>query len=314
MKRDEQGLQNVRVLASGLEFPEGPMVLADGSVAFCEIRGGRVRKVSPDGRVSVVAETGGGPNGMAIGPDGAYYVCNNGGNVYRPDHFVAQGPSPTYQGGSLQRIDPASGRFENLYTHCGEHRLSSPNDIVFDRHGGFYFTDMGKKHGRTRDNGALYYAMPDGSRITELAGGLLAPNGVGLSPEEDELYFSETETGRLIAMRVLAPGQLERLPFPAPSGGRFVCGPADFHRFDSLAVQANGDICVGTLMTGRITVSRPDGTIVREPRMPGDIYPTNICFGGPGMKTAFITLSETGRLIAADWPEPGLVLNFAATS
>ena len=106
-------------------------------------------------------------------------------------------------------------------------------------------------------------------------------------------------------------GPLERLPFPSPNGGRFLFNQAGFHRFDSLAVDAAGNICVATLMSGAITVIAPDGRLVRSVKMP-DIYATNICFGGPGLRTAYITLSGVGQLVAMDWPEPGLALNHGA--
>ena len=69
----------IRELASGLLFPEGPIAMADGSVILVEIGRGTLTRVTPDGRVQVLADLGGGPNGAAIGPDGAVYVCNNGG-------------------------------------------------------------------------------------------------------------------------------------------------------------------------------------------------------------------------------------------
>ena len=81
-------------------------------------------------------------------------------------------------------------------------------------------------------------------------------------------------------------------------------------RFDSIAVLANGNIVVATLNTGKIREFSPAGAIVREVKMP-DVYPTNICFGGPDMKTAYITLSDKGQLATMQWPEPGLKLNFA---
>jgi gluconolactonase len=74
-------------------------------------------------------------------------------------------------------------------------------------------------------------------------------------------------------------------------------------------VMANGNICVATLTTGYITEISPAGDIVRAEKMP-DTYPTNICFGGPDMRTAYITLSDSGRLGVMQWPEPGLKLNF----
>jgi gluconolactonase len=79
--------------------------------------------------------------------------------------------------------------------------------------------------------------------------------------------------------------------------------------FDSLAVDANGDVCVATLIDGGITtLSAADDAPVFLP-MP-DRITTNICFGGAELKTAFITLSSTGQLVSMDWPTGGLPLNF----
>lgn len=304
-------MAEIRILAGGLKFPEGPVAMADGSVILGEIAGGSVTRVAADGTKSLVSAAGGGPNGLARGPDGALYLCNNGGNEYAHGGFLSTGPLSGYETGSVQRIDPESGETKTLYTHCDGEKLSAPNDIVFDREGGFYFTDLGKRYARQRDHGGIYYALPDGSKIVELVHPFLTPNGVGLSPDEKTLYVADTESARLIAYDILAPGKLKVDPFPAPWGGRLVCGLPGFQRFDSLAVEANGNICVATLVTGHITVIAPEGRVVRQTKMP-DVYPTNICFGGPDMKTAYITLSAGGQLAVTQWPEPGLKLNFAA--
>ena len=107
-----------------------------------------------------------------------------------------------------------------LYDHCGPNKLVGPNDIVFDGLGGFYFTDLGKSRARDRDWGGVYYALADGSRITEVVHPILTPNGIGLSPDGKTLYVAETETARLWAFDVLAPGVLAKAPFPSPHGGR----------------------------------------------------------------------------------------------
>ncbi|HSU06509.1 MAG TPA: SMP-30/gluconolactonase/LRE family protein [Acetobacteraceae bacterium] len=302
-------MAEVRILASGFGFAEGPVVTPDGSVVLTDIKEGCVWRVAPDGTKSLLARTGGGPNGLAIGPDGALYCCNNGGGLYRPDHFMAVGPAPDYAGGSIQRIDPRSGQVRTLYTECSGHRLSAPNDLAFDSAGGFWFTDLGKRYARTRDHGGLYYALPDGSRIVEVAYPILSPNGVGLSQDGKIVYVADTEPARLWAFDVEAAGVVRKHPFPSPHGGRLVAGLPGYQRFDSLAVQADGAICVATLVTGCITVIAPDGRVVRQAKMP-DTHPTNICFGGPDLRTAYVSLSETGRLGAVEWPDAGLRLNF----
>lgn len=302
-----------RTLAEGLEFPEGPVALADGSVLLVEIAAGRVTRVAPDGAKSIVARPGGGPNGAAIGPDGKCYVTNNGGFEWLRDsdgHLRPFAVPQDYAGGRIERIDLTTGAVEVLYRACGEVPLKGPNDLVFDAHGGFYFTDPGKSRQRDRDHGAAYYAKADGSHITEVAFPMVTPNGIGLSPDGNTLYTAETEAARLWAFPIEEPGVLRKEPWPSPHGGHIVAGMGGYQRFDSLAVQADGRICVATLVNGGITVISPDGRHV-EHHPTGDPMTTNICFGGPDMRTAFITLSWTHRLVAVDWPTPGLRLNQA---
>jgi gluconolactonase len=304
-------MSELKVIASDLGFPEGPVAMADGSVILGEISASRVTRIAADGSKTEIGRAGGGPNGIAVGPDGALYVCNNGGNAYAGGGFLSTGPAAEYQGGYIQRIDPKTGDTRTLYTHCDGEKLSAPNDIVFDTEGGFYFTDLGKRYRRNRDHGGLYYALPDGSRCVEVSYPIVSPNGVGLSPDGRTVYVADTETSRLLAFDVAGPGKIRHSKFPDPYGGRVLCGLPGFQRFDSLGLEASGNICVATLMTGQITVISPEGKVVRQVAMP-DSYPTNICFGGPDMKTAYITLSGLGQLAAMPWPEPGLKLNFAA--
>src|SRR3974390_3179782 len=201
-------MAEVRMLATDLGFPEGPVAMPDGSVVLTEIRNSRVSRVTASGATSVLAATGGGPNGLAIGPDGALSLCNNGGSRYVAGSSMGQGPAADYVHGSVQRIDPKTGAFSTLYTHCGGNKLSAPNDLVFDTDGGFYFTDLGKRYARQRDHGGLYYAMPDGSSIKEIAFPVLSPNGCGLSPDGKVLYVADTENARLWAFDIASPGVL----------------------------------------------------------------------------------------------------------
>ena len=260
---------------------------------------------------SVVAQVGGGPNGAAIGPDGHCYVCNNGGFKWRTDDGFTRpiGEAADYKGGSIQRVNLATGAVETLYTHCDGIPLHGPNDIVFDAQGGFWFTDFGKKLADRLMHGAVYYARTDGS--------LHSPRGIsGLDAQRHRAYrptvarcmSAETETSRLWSYPVVAPGELELQPFPSPNGGRLVHGLPGYQRFDSLAVEEGGNICVATLVRGGISVFSPNGDLLEFHEAP-EGYCTNICFGGPDMRTAYITLSGYGQLFAAHWPRPGLRLD-----
>ncbi|MCY4060003.1 MAG: SMP-30/gluconolactonase/LRE family protein, partial [Gammaproteobacteria bacterium] len=214
-----------------------------------------------------------------------------------------------YQTGRIERIDLGTGAVEVLYDSAGDIRLKGPNDIVFDASGGFWFTDHGKTRARQRDRTGVFYAKADGSFIEEVIFPMEAPNGVGLSPDEDELYVAETPTGRLWAFPLAAPGRLAGDRADRPDGGRLVRGRDGYFLFDSLAVDAVGNVCVATLIDGGVTVLSPSGGEPGFVPMP-DRITTNICFGGDGLQTAFITLSSTGQLVSMPWETSGLPLNF----
>lgn len=297
------------LLTTGLAFPEGPVALADGSVLVVEIMGKRLVRIDPKGVQSTVAELGGGPNGAAMGPDGHCYVCNNGGFSWRTDDGYSRptGVPDDYHGGSIQQVDINTGEVKALYTHCHGTPLHGPNDIVFDGNGGFWFTDFGKKFDDRVMLGFLYYARTDGSLIRRAAQHLLTPNGVGLSPDGSTLYVSETETSRLWRYPITGIGEVALEPWPSPNGGQLVYGAPGYKRYDSLAVEACGNICIATLVDGGISVISPQGELLEFYEAP-EGYCTNICFGGEDGQTAYITLSGYGQLLKVRWPRPGLRL------
>ena len=298
------------IVAEGLGFPEGPVVMADGSVIVVEIQAGLISRIWGDGKREVIAEPGGGPNGLALGPDGALYCCNNGGfQWHEAGGLTLPGNCPEdYSGGRMERIDIATGKVERLFDAVDGVPLKGPNDIVFDKHGNFYFTDHGKSYPRHRDLGGLYFAETDGT-VKEMAFHYTSPNGVGLSPDESVVYMADTLTGRLWAFDLKAPGELAAHN-PLGPEGRVVTTLAGLQYLDSLAVTAAGNVTVATILNGGITTFRPDGTTYHT------VFPdplvTNIAFGGPDMKTAWVTLSGTGQLAKCTWDEPGLKLAFNA--
>jgi gluconolactonase len=310
----------MRVAGSGLGFVEGPVSLPDGRILFTDVGEGQLVLLDPaTGDTRIFADTEGGPNGIAVGPDGYFYICNNGGMTARKENgrVIAEagsrGDRPVTP--CIQRVSP-SGAVETLYTECNGRALVAPNDLVFDAEGGFYFTDMGHPQGELTDLGALHYALPDGSRIETIAREAwpflppTQPNGCALSPDGKTLYVAETVTARLWAWTIEAPGRLAPDPdgFVA-NGARFVHGAEGHALFDSLGVDGAGNICVATILRGGISVIRPDGILDSFIDI-GDPFPTNICFGGPDLRKAYVTSSGTGRIVEIDWPRPGLRLNF----
>jgi gluconolactonase len=297
---------SVRELASGLQFPEGPVALPDGAVILVEMRRQTLSRVTPKGEVEIIAELGGGPNGAAMGPDGLIYVTNNGGPEWIADgqgNFLPVSPAAGSRGGSIQVVEPRTGKVRTLYEHCDGRPIGSPNDLVFDDHGGFWFTDFGSYRPGSTERGGIYYARADGSRIEAGNFPLEHPNGIGLSPDGKRLYVAETPTGRCLARDLDAPGVLA-----AGAGGRALAA-LDGQFFDSLAVDGAGHVCVATLATGAVSDIWSDGTRIDQYLLPDPIV-TNVCFGGAELRTAFATLSLHGRLVAFDWPRPGVPLKY----
>jgi gluconolactonase len=298
-------------IATGLRFPEGPIAMDDGSVILVEIAAGRITRVKKEGALQTIATPGGGPNGLAIGPDGHLYCCNNGGNfeMNEINGLMIPGHTPEgHAGGRIERIDLATGKVEVLYDSCDGKRLHAPNDLVFDTAGGFWFTDHGSNNAERRLHGGLYYARADGSKIVKVLRELMTPNGVGLSPDGRHVYYAETMPGRLWDLPLTAPGEAA-----IPGGftpANFVGAYPGLAYFDSLGVQADGGVCVATILAGGISTFWPGGRFEHTP-FP-DLICTNICWGGTDMKTAYITMSSTGKLASAAWRSAGLRLAYNA--
>jgi gluconolactonase len=303
---------DIQEVASGLKFPEGPVAMDDGSIILVEIAAGRITRIKTDGKKKTIASPGGGPNGLAIGPDGGLYVCNNGANFefHKRQGLLIPGHAPaSHAGGRIERVSLSTGKVEIVYEACDGERLIAPNDLVFDASGGFWFTDHGSTNAQGRTHGALYYAKADGSKITRVLRELISPNGVGLSPDGKTVYYAETMPGRLWLLPLAGAGKGGKVEGFTP--GVFVGAFPGIAYFDSLGVQADGGVCVATILAGGITTFWPGTKKVKHTPLPDPLV-TNICWGGKNMRTAYITASGTGKLLATQWPKPGLRLVYNA--
>ncbi len=302
------------IITDNLLFPEGPIYLEDGTLLVVEIARGTLTKIFQDGKKDIVCELGEGPNGAAIGPDGFCYICNNGGfewkisNDKKKRRPIAQ--ANNYTSGKIQKVNLRTGKFQTLYSECNGLPLKGPNDIIFDKKGNFWFTDLGKVRNRTMDKGSVYWAKYDGSQIKEVIHPIMTPNGIGLSPDEKFLYVAETEGAKLYSFEIIGDGLVKKIKFPfSVYGGKLLNNNNGVFRFDSLALEENGNICVATLYDGGITVINPNNGF-KEFYSLNDPYITNICFGGNNNNDAFITASYQGLLLKAKWPRKGLKLNY----
>jgi gluconolactonase len=285
------------MLTDGLKFPEGPVAMGDGSVLFVQIQSKQISRLTPDGKLSLVKQLEGGPNGLAIGPDKALYIANDGGRFSFADrggyNFPGAAP-PEHVGGSVQRLNLKTGELTTLYETCEGKRLVAPDDLVFDHHGGMWISDYGKKA-----DGGVYYASYDGKKIV-CAKPMNSPNGIGLSPDGKQLHVSERR--QLWTFDIEKPGVLAATPKSYPNGQHAQLRERSVA--DSLKVQADGKVCVCTLIVGGISIIDKAGTT--EFMQFNDPFVTNLAFGGRDLRDCWLTLSGSGRMAKVRWPYPGL--------
>jgi gluconolactonase len=296
----------ITIVAEGLQFPEGPVAMRDGSLLFVEIQRKTVSRLSADGKVSVMAQLEGGPNGLAIGPDGALYIANNGGRFgfrMRDGVNVSGEPEPgAMRGGSIQRLDLKTGKVTTLYDACDGKRFVALDDLVFDHAGGMWISDIGKVPG----DGGIYYATADGKHVRQAKGGLRQANGIGLSPDGKQLHVSETP--RLWTFDIVGPGVLGPATSYPPEGEHGKLAGRTYA--DSLKVQADGRVCVCTLFAGGVSIFDKAGGV--EFIQSNDVWTTNLAFGGRDMRDVWLTLSGSGRIGKVRWPYPGLKPAYSA--
>ncbi len=255
-------MESFRVVTTGLRSPEGPVALPDGSVAFVESMASRVSRVAPDGEVTTVAETGDGPNGMALDGVGTLLVANNGGLGH-----------PVRRPGRLQRIS-SDGEVVDLATG-----LDAPNDVCVAPDGVVWFTDP-------RDSWYLDVLRPgrvyrwDGRAAIVDHEGFDYPNGIGCSPA-GVLVVAESRTGVLHRREAGTWTPWVSIPEGAPDG---------------FAFDAEGRCFVCCFDTGRIVVVEPEGRVSDTIALGDDTMPTNCAIAADG--ALYVTESAGGRLLA----------------
>jgi gluconolactonase len=252
-------------------FLEGPCFDRDGNLHVTDIPHGRVFRIAPDGRWTLLAEYDGEPNGLALHPDGTRL-------------FIAD-----YKQGILS-LPLAGGTPEPVLARRNSERFKGPNDLVFARNGDLYFTDQGQT-GLHDPTGRVYRFRPNGHLDLLLSNGP-SPNGLALSSDEDALFVAMTRDNAVWRLPLLPDGSTAKV-------GRF----ASFHGTsgpDGMAMDAVGHLLVAHASLGSVFVLSPQGELVARLRSPRGATTTNLAFG-PREQTVFVTESETGSVLTAEW-------------
>jgi gluconolactonase len=255
------------LLASDLGFPEGPVVMADGSVVFCDGNTGELRSWK-DGELGTFAVTGGSPWGAVLGDDGAIYVTQGGNVPGNPDQSAIAG---------IQRVSP-DGPVEMLFSNVDGHELAGPNDLAFGPDGRLWFTDSGTEQDdrfEVRAPGRLFVldGSGDGDMLMERPN--VYPNGIAFDAE-GQMYWTESA-----AHRVCRVEDGEATTFSQLSDG---------HVPDGMAFAADGRLFVCTTISEGLTVMSPDGEVLEEIHL-GE-HATNCIFDGPNLYVTATAVAE----------------------
>lgn len=266
-----------KVVCEGLEFPEGPVWHPEAGLLVTEIQGQRVSRVS-GGSYEVVARTGGGANGMTLGPDGALYVTNNGG--------IAPGwTAPDAFGGRVQRVT-MDGVVEDVATEFEGTPLVAPNDLCFGPDGLLYFTDPRWEHGKELQTQGRIHRTDLSGKVELLYEGGLFTNGLGFSPGGGLLYVALTYEQKLVVHDWSVDGL---------SGMRDFCSlPAGFP--DGFCLDARGRLYVAATIGNGVQVFGQDGAHVELLGCGEGSMITNCAIAPDG--TLYVTDSGRGLVLA----------------
>jgi len=265
-------MQSTR-LASGLGFPEGPAIMGDGRIVFCDGNTGDLLAYR-SGTVSTYAHTGGSPWGTVLGSDGAIYVTQ-GGNV--------PGSGDTSAVSGIQRVRP-DGSAELLFSEVAGYTLYGPNDLAFGPDGRLWFTESGSEQDfrfDVRAPGRLFAvsaATGDGEMLLELPD--VYPNGIAFDAQQ-RLYWTESAAHRVRRLDDGKPVTFCQLP--------------DSHVPDGMAFAADGRLFVATTVSQGVTVISPDGAVLDEIDL-GE-HATNCIFDGSDL---YVTATQTPDIEASE--------------
>ena len=249
-------------LATGFGFTEGPLWHPDGFYYFVDIRQRVLFRLTPGKAAEVVRTDTGEGNGTTFDLQGRLVMCEGGNR-----RATRTGPD---------------GRIEVLVDRFEGKRLNRPNDVVCRSDGSIYFTDPGLRvplEQREVPHAGVYRIAPDGA--VSLVADCEYPNGLAFSPDERVLYVANTRWSAYIhRLELDAAGALVRRRIFADMSSDETDGVPD-----GMKVDAQGRVfCTGP---GGTWVFAPDGTrlgIIRTPEVPA-----NAAFGGPDLRTLFLT-------------------------
>lgn len=244
-------------VCTSFRFTEGPAVDAKGQIYFSDIPNNRIHVLSLDGRCSVFMEDSQGCNGLMVNAQGQLIACQGGA-------------------GKLISIDPVSKKITVLAEQFESKPFNSPNDLVVDQQGGIYFTDPSFRGPGKQPKEGVYYRKPDG-QVVLVTNERSKPNGIMLSADQKSLYVLYSSQPAFVMYPIVAPGKV---------------GPGTVYDNvtqpgDGMTMDKKGNLYLTQPGLKAIHVVSPEGKTLGMIKVPEN--PSNCAFGGPDMKTLYIT-------------------------
>lgn len=254
-------------------FIEGPSFDRDGNLWFVDIPFGRIFRADPQGTVVQVAEYDGQPNGLKIHADGRIFIAD-------------------FQNGIMQ-LDPETGQVSHALRDCDTEGFKGCNDLHFGSDGSLYFTDQGQT-GLQDPTGRVFRWQPETGALTCLIDKVPSPNGLVLDLNEHVLFLAVTRANAVWRLPISPSGRVNKAGlFLQFSGGR--AGP------DGLALTAQNGVVVCQAGMGLVWVHNALGQVVAVVRSPRGLGTTNCAFGGADGRSLFITESDSGTILKAEF-------------
>lgn len=276
--------QPVVELARGLGFTEGPLWLDDGRLLVVSVSRGLLFEII-DGEARELVEVGGNPTGLCRDTGGDIWIAQGGGHARTSSTRETTACIQRLRGAALKDF-PARD-------------LNGPNDLVLGPDGLIWFTDpSGEAMASTGAPGGLWTMDRESGELSLRVGKLRFPNGLAFDPRSGDLCVAETGRARIRRFGV--------------EGGEVIprgvhCELAQGHP-DGIAFDQEGCLHVATPDAGAVISFDPHGRQVGAVELGERTWPTNLCFGGPGLRTLFVTLAAGGRVVALPAPTPGAPL------
>ena len=279
---------DARLVASGLGFTEGPALLPSGEVGVVSLNRGIVYAVdlTAENATRTIAETGGGPNSVAVGNRGQIWVTQNGGTAMPSKSEISAAPS-------IQQI------IDGEVTTVHEGDVSSPSDCIVDDAGRVWFTDpRGHSDDGGEGRGALRILDPSTNTVTTALDGLRFPNGLCFGTDHTQIYVAETLRG--VVRRYHVDGarcEWDGWEAAVPGGTP-----------DGIALDSQGWLWVAGGSGDNVVALDADGRVVRDISFGTGVLVTSVCFAGAHLSTLIATVAKGGSVVAMPAVHPGLPL------